>query len=134
MCPPAGHGGGSICITREQKGIGRGQATALIEVADARSEYFDKTGIYVPICSDGGITRDYHITLAMAADFAGFDEAPGRKLRLNHTIVEEYWGEGNNRARNWQRYDVGGGNKKNDLGRRIGQYSSVASETNPASR
>ena len=119
-----GIGGGSICITREQKGIGRGQATALIEVAGARNEYFDKTGIYVPICSDGGITRDYHITLALAmgADFvmmgryfAGFDEAPGRKLRLNHTIVKEYWGEGSNRARNWQRYDVGGGNKKNDL-------------------
>ena len=119
-----GIGGGSICITREQKGIGRGQATALIEVAGARNEYFDKTGIYVPICSDGGITRDHHITLALAmgADFvmmgryfAGFDEAPGRKLRLNHTIVKEYWGEGSNRARNWQRYDVGGGNKKNDL-------------------
>ena len=119
-----GIGGGSICITREQKGIGRGQATAMIEVAKARNEYFDKTGIYVPICSDGGITRDYHITLALAmgADFvmmgryfAGFDEAPGRKLRLNHTIVKEYWGEGSNRARNWQRYDVGGGSKKNEL-------------------
>jgi IMP dehydrogenase len=112
-----GIGGGSICITREQKGIGRGQATAVIEVAKARAEYFEKTGIYVPICSDGGITRDYHIVLALAmgADFvmmgryfAGFDEAPGRKLRLNQTIVKEYWGEGSNRARNWQRYDDGG--------------------------
>ena len=28
-----GIGGGSICITREQKGIGRGQATSVIEVA-----------------------------------------------------------------------------------------------------
>jgi IMP dehydrogenase len=123
-CAQTPIGGGSICITREQKGIGRGQATALIEVARARNEYFDQTGIYVPICSDGGITRDYHITLALAmgADFvmmgryfAGFDEAPGRKLRLNHTIVKEYWGEGSNRARNWRRYDVGGGNKKNEL-------------------
>ena len=34
-----GIGGGSICITREQKGIGRGQATALIDVAQARDEY-----------------------------------------------------------------------------------------------
>ena len=115
-----GIGGGSICITREQKGIGRGQATAVIEVARARDEYFQKTGTYVPICSDGGITRDYHITLALAmgADFvmmgryfAGFEEAPGRKLRLNHAIVKEYWGEGSNRARNWQRYDDGGGSK-----------------------
>jgi IMP dehydrogenase len=112
-----GIGGGSICITREQKGIGRGQASAVIEVAKARDEYFEKTGIYVPICSDGGITRDHHIALALAmgADFvmmgryfAAFDEAPGRKLRLNHTIMKEYWGEGSNRARNWQRYDDGG--------------------------
>lgn len=111
-----GIGGGSICITREQKGIGRGQATAVIETARARDEYAQETGDYVPICSDGGITQDYHITLALAmgADFvmmgryfARFDEAPGRKLRVNHTFVKEYWGEGSNRARNWQRYDVG---------------------------
>jgi IMP dehydrogenase/GMP reductase len=113
-------GGGSICITREQKGTGRGQATAVIEAARAREEYCQRTGTYVPICSDGGITRDSHITLALAmgADFvmmgryfAGFEEAPGRKLRLDHTIVKEYWGEGSNRARNWQRYDDGSGNK-----------------------
>lgn len=112
-----GIGGGSICITREQKGIGRGQASAVIEVAKARDEYFQQTGIYVPICSDGGISQDYHITLALAmgADFvmlgryfARFDEAPGRKLRVNNQFVKEYWGEGSNRARNWQRYDHGG--------------------------
>ncbi len=116
-----GIGGGSICITREQKGIGRGQATALIEVAAARDEYFAKTGVYVPICSDGGIVYDYHMTLALAmgADFmmlgryfARFDEAPSNKLMVNGTYVKEYWGEGSNRARNWQRYDVGG---KSDL-------------------
>lgn len=116
-----GIGGGSICITREQKGIGRGQATAVIEVAKARDEYFASTGIYVPICSDGGITQDYHLTLALAmgADFvmmgryfARFEEAPGRKLRLNNSIVKEYWGEGSNRARNWQRYDLGDSKKK----------------------
>jgi IMP dehydrogenase len=112
-----GIGGGSICITREQKGIGRGQATALIEVAAARDEYFEKTGIYVPICSDGGIVLDYHMTLALAmgADFlmlgryfARFDESPTNKLNINGTYVKEYWGEGSNRARNWQRYDLGG--------------------------
>jgi len=112
-----GIGGGSICITREQKGIGRGQATALIEVAAARDEYFEKTGIYVPICSDGGIVHDYHMTLALAmgADFlmlgryfARFDESPTPKLIVNGTYVKEYWGEGSNRARNWQRYDLGG--------------------------
>ena len=116
-----GIGGGSICITRETKGIGRGQATALIEVAAARDEYFKETGIYVPICSDGGIVHDYHITLALAmgADFvmlgryfARFDESPTNKLLINGAYVKEYWGEGSNRARNWQRYDLGG---KNDL-------------------
>lgn len=115
-----GIGGGSICITREQKGIGRGQATATIEVAKARDEYYAKTGVYVPICSDGGIVHDYHITLALAmgADFvmlgryfARFDESPTNKLVVNGNYVKEYWGEGSNRARNWQRYDMGGDKK-----------------------
>jgi IMP dehydrogenase len=112
-----GIGGGSICITREQKGIGRGQATSLIEVAEARDEYFEQTGIYVPICSDGGIVQDYHMVLALAmgADFimmgryfARFDESPTKKLKVGSNYVKEYWGEGSNRARNWQRYDTGG--------------------------
>lgn len=112
-----GVGGGSICITREQKGIGRGQATALIEVAQARDDYFKETGEYIPICSDGGIVQDYHmiLALAMGADFlmmgryfARFDESPTRKLMINGSYVKEYWGEGSNRARNWQRYDMGG--------------------------
>ena len=109
--------GGSICITREQKGIGRGQASAVIEVAQARNEYFEETGIYIPICSDGGIVYDYHMTLALAmgADFlmlgryfSRFDESPTAKLNINGNYVKEYWGEGSNRARNWQRYDLGG--------------------------
>ena len=112
-----GIGGGSICITRETKGIGRGQATALMDVARARDQYFEKTGIYVPICSDGGLVHDYHMTLALAmgADFlmmgryfARFDESPTKKLTIGNRIVKEYWGEGSNRAKNWQRYDMGG--------------------------
>jgi len=115
-----GIGGGSICITREQKGIGRGQASAVIEVAKARNEYFKKTGVYIPICSDGGIVYDYHMALALAmgADFimlgryfARFDESPSAKLMVNGNYVKEYWGEGSARARNWQRYDLGGDNK-----------------------
>ena len=115
-----GIGGGSICITRETKGIGRGQATALIEVAAARDEYFKETGVYVPICSDGGIVHDYHMTLALAmgADFmmlgryfARFDESPTPKVLVNGAYMKEYWGEGSNRARNWQRYDLGGKTK-----------------------
>ena len=115
-----GIGGGSICITREQKGIGRGQASAVIEVAAARDEYYKETGIYIPICSDGGIVHDYHMTLALAmgADFmmlgryfARFDESPTPKIMVNGQYVKEYWGEGSNRARNWQRYDLGGQSK-----------------------
>ena len=112
-----GIGGGSICITRETKGIGRGQATAVIEVAKARDDYFKKTGEYIPICSDGGIVYDHHITLAlgMGADFvmlgryfARFEESPTHKVLINGSYYKEYWGEGSNRARNWQRYDLGG--------------------------
>ena len=115
-----GIGGGAICITREQKGIGRGQATALIEVAKARDEYYEETGIYIPICSDGGIVHDYHITLALAmgADFimlgryfARFDESPTKRVNINGSYMKEYWGEGSARARNWQRYDMGGDKK-----------------------
>lgn len=119
-----GIGGGSICITREQKGIGRGQASSVIEVAAARQEYYEQTGIYVPICSDGGIVHDYHIVLALAmgADFvmlgryfARFDESPGRKLLVGGNFVKEYWGEGSSRARNWQRYDFGNADKESKL-------------------
>ncbi len=115
-----GIGGGSICITREQKGIGRGQATATIEVAKARNEYYEETGVYIPICSDGGIVYDHHITLALAmgADFvmlgryfARFDESPTNKVNINGSYMKEYWGEGSARARNWQRYDLGGDKK-----------------------
>ena len=115
-----GIGGGSICITRETKGIGRGQATALIEVCRERDKYFEETGIYVPVCSDGGIVYDHHITLALAmgADcvmlgryFARFDESPTNKVIIGGNYFKEYWGEGSQRARNWQRYDLGGEKK-----------------------
>ena len=115
-----GIGGGSICITRETKGIGRGQATALIEVCAERDKYFEETGVYIPVCSDGGIVYDHHITLslAMGADFvmlgryfARFDESPTNKVNIGGTYYKEYWGEGSARARNWQRYDLGGDKK-----------------------
>ena len=115
-----GIGGGSICITRETKGIGRGQATALIEVCAERDRYFEETGVYIPVCSDGGIVHDHHITLALAmgADFvmlgryfARFDESPSNKVSIGGTYYKEYWGEGSARARNWQRYDLGGDKK-----------------------
>ena len=112
-----GIGGGSICITREQKGIGRGQATSVIDVSKERHKYFERTGVYVPICSDGGTVLDYHFTLALAmgADFlmlgryfARFDESPTNRVSIGGSYMKEYWGEGSARARNWQRYDLGG--------------------------
>ena len=115
-----GIGGGSICITRETKGIGRGQATALIEVCAERDRYFEETGVYIPVGSDGGIVYDHHITLALAmgADFvmlgryfARIDESPTNKVSIGGTYYKEYWGEGSARARNWQRYDLGGDKK-----------------------
>ncbi len=112
-----GIGGGSICITREQKGIGMGQATAVQIVSEARDKYLEETGEYIPLCSDGGIVYDNHMALALAMGsdfvmlgryFARFDESPTRRMLYNGTYVKEYWGEGSNRARNWQRYDAVG--------------------------
>ncbi len=111
-----GIGGGSICITREQKGIGRGQGSALMEVIAARDEYFEQTGIYIPVCSDGGLANDTQIiiALAMGADFvmmgryfAATSESPTPKVSIGGRLYKPYWGEGSNRARNWQRYGTG---------------------------
>jgi IMP dehydrogenase len=108
-----GIGGGSICITREQKGIGRGQASAVMDVAQARERHYQKTGTYIPICSDGGLSNDTQvmIALAMGADFvmmgryfAMTDESPPSKILVNGKMYKPYWGEGSFRARNWQRY------------------------------
>ena len=43
--------------------------------------------------------------------FSRFEEAPGAKLTINGNLVKEYWGEGSNRAKNWQRYDLGENSK-----------------------
>lgn len=111
-----GIGGGSICITREQKGIGRGQASAVLEVAEARDRYFREKGIYIPLCSDGGLNNDTHMimALAMGADFlmmgkyfAQTEESPTEKVTYRGRLYKPYWGEGSNRARNWQRYGQG---------------------------
>ena len=112
-----GIGGGSICITREQKGIGRGQASALLDVIRARDAYFEKTGTYVPVCSDGGLANDTQIivALAMGADFvmmgryfAMTHESPTPRVSIGGRMYKPYWGEGSNRARNWQRYNRSG--------------------------
>lgn len=108
-----GIGGGSICTTRDQKGIGRGQASALIDVVEARDAYRRETGVHVPLCCDGGLLTDSHmaVALALGADFvmlgryfARFDESPAPLVRVGGQLFKEYWGEGSNRARNVARY------------------------------
>jgi IMP dehydrogenase len=111
-----GIGGGSICITRDQKGIGRGQASALAEIVTERDAYAQRTGMYVPLCSDGGVIHDSHMAIAFAfgADFlmlgryfARFTESPAPLVKIGGQVVKEYWGEGSKRARNAARYGQG---------------------------
>lgn len=116
-----GIGGGSICITREQKGVGRGQASALLDVVKQRDAFFSETGTYIPICSDGGLANDTQIViaLAMGADFvmmgryfAMTEESPTPKVSINGQMYKPYWGEGTQRAQNWQRYSDGMSSRK----------------------
>ena len=106
-----GMGGGSICITQEQKGTGRGLATAIIKVCETRDRFFKKTGKYIPIIADGGIVhaKDIVIALALGADyvmmgryFARMEESPTRKVTVNNRVMKPYWGEGSDRARQWK--------------------------------
>jgi len=113
-----GMGGGSICITQEQKGTGRGLATSIIKVAEARDEYYKKTGKYIPVIADGGIVtaKDIVVALALGADyvmmgryFARMYESPPEKVVINNRVMKPYWGEGSKRAQNWKkaRYNQG---------------------------
>ncbi len=113
-----GMGGGSICITQEQKGTGRGLATTIIEVVEARDTYFKETGKYIPIAADGGVTgtKDVTIALALGADyvmmgryFARMEESPTDKIVVNNRVMKPYWGEGSARAQKWKtrRYNQG---------------------------
>ena len=108
-----GMGGGSICITQEQKGTGRGLATAIIKVCEARDRYYTNTGKYIPIIADGGISnaKDIVIALALGADyvmmgryFARMEESPTEKVIINNRVMKPYWGEGSSRAREWKSF------------------------------
>ncbi|MBW1861385.1 MAG: IMP dehydrogenase [Deltaproteobacteria bacterium] len=107
-----GMGIGSGCITQEAKATGRGQATAIMDVAKARDAYI-RGDRYIPIIADGGINSpaDIAIALAMGADtvmmgnlFARLSESPGPTHKVNGRHVKEYWMEGSQRARNHKRY------------------------------
>ncbi len=110
-----GMGIGSGCTTQQVKATGRGQASALIEIARARDEWQQRTGAYVPIIADGGITgpADMSVALALGADalmmgnlFARYTESAGNLVRnAAGEIVKEYWMEGSMRAHNMRRYN-----------------------------
>jgi IMP dehydrogenase len=108
-----GMGIGSGCTTQEVKATGRGQATAIIEIAAARNDHYKKTNIYIPLIADGGIISpaDIAVALALGADsvmmgnfFARFSESPGELLYINGEYVKEYWMEGSRKGFNLRRY------------------------------
>ena len=115
-----GMGSGAICITQEQIKVGRGQGTAVNEVARARDKLFEETGEYIPLVSDGGVltASDITIALALGADsvmvgryVVGSEESNSKRLTRHRVvdrrtvpeIVKQYWGEGSARAREWSR-------------------------------
>ncbi len=82
-----GVGPGAACTTREVTGVGVPQVTATLECAAAREDYFQRSGRYVSVITDGGLRTggDVCKALASGADgvmlgtpFAQAAEAPGR--------------------------------------------------------
>jgi IMP dehydrogenase len=82
-----GIGPGAACTTRGVIGLGVPQATATVDCAAARDFYFTRTGRYVPIITDGGMSTGGDICKAFAcgadavmvgSSFARAKEAPGR--------------------------------------------------------
>ncbi len=81
-----GVGPGAACTTREVLGIGVPQVTAIADVAAARDEHLERTGVYIPVVGDGGMRRGGEIAKAIAAGadlvmigspLARAEEAPG---------------------------------------------------------
>ncbi len=82
-----GVGPGAACTTREVTGVGVPQVTATLECAAAREDYFQRTGRYVSVITDGGLRTGGDVCKAMASGadgvmlgtpFAQAAEAPGR--------------------------------------------------------
>lgn len=113
-----GQGGGSICTTRRETGIGTPQVTAVYECAKAVKRF------NIPVCADGGIKDKGDIPIAIAAGaesvmlgnmLAATKESSGEKIVLeNGTVVVEYRGMGSpsalrDSAASRKRYGAGGG-------------------------
>ena len=90
-CGPAavlvGVGPGAACTSRGVLGLGVPQVTATVDCAAARDAYFKKTSRYVPIITDGGMSKGGDVCKALAcrsdavmvgSAFARTHEAPGR--------------------------------------------------------
>ncbi len=82
-----GVGPGAACTSRGVLGLGVPQVTATVDSAAARDAYFKKTGRYVPIITDGGMSKGGDVCKALACGsdavmvgsaFAKAEEAPGR--------------------------------------------------------
>ncbi len=82
-----GVGPGAACTTREVLGVGVPQITATMDCAAARDAYFNESGRYVPIITDGGFRKGGELCKAIVAGadavmlgsiFAQAEEAPGR--------------------------------------------------------
>ena len=115
-----GMSSGSICTTQREKATGRSPMTALLESSRAQEDYVKKTGTYVPLVIDGGVSSAGDMIIAltvadvvmMGGYFNHFYEAAGEKLDenmqlTNHEPEIRYiatWGEGSARARNLDRY------------------------------
>ena len=91
-----GVGPGAACTTRGVLGIGVPQATAIADVAEARSQHMLETGEYCNVIADGGMRTggDLSKAIACGADavmigspLARAEEAPGRGLPLGHGHV-----------------------------------------------
>ncbi len=82
-----GVGPGAACTSRGVLGLGVPQVTATVDCAAARDAYFKKTGRYVPIITDGGMSKGGDVCKALACGsdavmvgsaFARAEEAPGK--------------------------------------------------------
>ena len=82
-----GVGPGAACTSRGVLGLGVPQVTATVDCAAARDAFFKKTGRYVPIITDGGMSKGGDVCKALACGsdavmvgsaFARAEEAPGK--------------------------------------------------------
>lgn len=82
-----GVGPGAACTTREVTGVGVPQVSATLDCAAARDDYYDETGRYVPIITDGGIRTGGDLCKAfvcgadavmLGTPLAQSQEAPGK--------------------------------------------------------